>query len=379
MLYHLPKCVLLLTLVSIAPVFGAEQQPARVSPVVRTETLDGQFPCNASAAFAQIPGQTDMFVGRGVGIGSLEYCHCPTRRDTSFLALYQMDWNSLKMTLTKFLFQPARPPAKEPSGVWSAYDPYAASYRGEIWIAFECALPGTVGSCVAPMTQDAQSLDLSRLTVLVRGDKRGSASTPVLLNFQDHLYLYWTIDAAENRLSQNTLVSRGMELEKDPQGRLWGVGSRGHSVVTDDPRLTTLVDDVNPSDATTNHVAHLRSIFVVGSTIIAISTLGGTAGQEVCASSHQISPGCWRISLSVADAPLEENAFGRKKVILTSLPYNNGIDYPRIVVDPFRHKLLLGQFFPLKLPEPASKSPQIPTGVRYLLFDSIIAAALKSQ
>jgi hypothetical protein len=287
-----------------------------------------------------------------------------------------MDWANHKMILVNYLFRPQKPPVREPAGVWSAYDPYATSYNGRIWVAFECAVPGNVSTCIAPMTPDSQGLDLSRLTVAVQGSAQKSASTPVLLNFQNGLYLYWVIDSNAHQLPSFTMITRGMQLQQDAQGRMWGAESGGHAVATDDPRLTMLVDDVNPADTTANHVAQLRSAIVAGSKILAITTLGGTA-QQVCVSAHENSPGCFRMSLSIAAAPLGQNVFGRKVVSVPSLP-NNVVSYPRIFVDPSGHRMLIGAFFPPKVPDPRNKQPQVPTGVRYIPFDPIMAAALRS-
>jgi hypothetical protein len=351
------------------------------SQLITAETADGQLPCNTSAAFAQLPGQTDMFIGRGFGPGSLAYCHNPgPGSQGAFLALFRMDWDKHKMTLVNYLFRPQKPPVREPAGVWSAYDPYAASYNGKVWVAFECAVAGmgTASSCVAPMAPDLGHLDLSRLTVLAQGNTQKSASTPVLLNFLNRLYVYWTINHEQNQLPANVLITRGMPLEEDSHGRLWGAGSEGRPVMTDDTNRTTLVGDVIPSDPTANHVAHLRSVLAVGTKILAISTLGGTAGQQVCASSHQLSPGCWRMSLSIADAPLGENVFRKKVVELPSLP-GNVVEYPRVIVDPGGRKLLMGQFLPPKVSGPTNARPQVLAGVRYLSFDYIIEEALRAQ
>jgi hypothetical protein len=346
------------------------------SPAISTETPDGRMVCNAGAAYSQIPGKIDMFVGRGFGIGTLDYCHAPTRREPGFLALFRMDWARSKMLMLRYLL---KPPARTTARVWSAYDPYAAAYNGKVWIAFECAIPGSTSSCIAPMTPDLAGLDLSRLTVAVQGNAQKSASSPVLLKFMNRLYMYWSVDFEknQNRLPANTLTSRGMELREDGYGRLWGAGSEGHPVATDNPRLTSLVKDVDARDPTANHVAVITAAVALGRRILAISSIGGTAGREVCRSTHDLSPGCWRISVSIADAPLGPNVFGRRVVDLPSLP-GNVVEYPRVAIDPAGHKVLLGNFQPPKVPESLRGRARVPASVRYIPFDSIVAAAQRS-
>jgi hypothetical protein len=365
-------CLALLTRDRPAVAIGA----FAASPPISSETPDGRPVCNAGAAYSQIPGKIDMFVGRGFGVGTLDYCHAPRRREPGFLALFRMDWARSKMLMSRYLL---RPPERTSARVWSAYDPYAVAYNGKVWIAFECAIPGSTSSCIAPMTPDLAGLDLSRLTVAVQGNTEKSASSPVLLKFGNRLYMYWSIDFEQgrNRLPANTLISRGMELREDGYGRLWGAGSEDRPVATDNPRLTSLVRDIDAGDTTADHVAVITDAVGLGRRILAISSIGGTAGQEVCRSTHDLSPGCWRISLSIADAPLGPNVFGRRIVDLPSLP-GNVVEYPRVVFDPAGRKVLLGNFQPPKIPGSMRGRPQVPASIRYIPFDSIVAAALRS-
>ena len=362
-----PKIAFFLVLATVGA--ARAQEVTTASPVISVRTADAQIPCNASAAFAQIPGRRDYFIGRGGGVGTLDFCHNGGRRDTGFLALYKFDWTKHEMTLVKYLFRPQRPPARYPGGVWSAYDPTVVAYKGEIWVAFECAVPETVASCLAPLTKDDE-FEFGRLSVVVKGDRRGSASTPVIVVFKDHPYLYWTIDAEQNQLHDNPLVSRGVELYEDTDGRMWGVGSGGHSMTTDDPHLTTLVDDVDPADSTADHVAHLRFVTVVNDRLLAITTLGGLSGREVCRSSHDVSPGCWRMDFSITDQPLAPNGFRARPTPWPAMP-DNMVEYPRIIEDAAGRHLLLGQFIAPKAPEgPLQGHARVPDGVRYLNFEA---------
>jgi hypothetical protein len=343
------------SLVSGAAVADAAPTP---QPITVT-TTDGQLICNTSAAFSQIPGHPELFVGRGFGIGSLDYCHQKRKDDLPFLALFRMDWHRHVLTMDHFLL---KPPMKTGSGVdlRAAYDPYVATYKGELWVAFECAVPGAVSSCVAPLSADLKEIDASRLSVPAEGilGPHGSnkqivcilsASAPTLLNFGGNLYLYWQLDPFDNQLPENKLFTRGMQLQKNAKGLLWGVASGDHPVKTDDPHLTTLVHDVIAGDQTSDHVAVTTDTVVVGGKILEISSLGGTGGQEPCRSTHQASPGCWRVSLSVADKPLGANVFGEHPLPGPTLPANV-IEYPRVIVGPGGGHYLLGYFSIPKMP-----------------------------
>jgi hypothetical protein len=374
---------------------SAQISSASSSPEIRFYSPDGRIVCSASSSSSQIPGHPDLFVGRACGIGSLDYCHQCHPALTTSLALFRMDWKANKMVMMNYLLKlPDRPHGlTTPTGIYitDASDPYVASYHGELWIAFEATAPwrnstgiatGTPdlnSTCIAPMTPDMKGLDLRRLTLVAHGTALKSASAPVLLNFQDHLYVYWTIDYTLAQLPQNTLVTRGMELKQDSQGRLWGAGSGGRPVATDDPRLTSLVHDVDVSDTTANHVAGIWGAVVVGKNILVTSYLGGTAGKECCKSPHEVSPGCWRMAVSVAKRPLGANVFGKKIVDLPSLP-DNVVSYARVIVDPSGRKLLLSRFDPPnKMPGTANARPHIETGVRYIPFDSLITEALEAH
>jgi hypothetical protein len=205
------------------------------------------------------------------------------------------------------------------------------------------------------MAPNGKSLDLVRMTIVAKGRlgpgpnggivSLNSASTPVLLPFQGKLYIYWSIDPFSNERPEVTLPTRGMQLEKDDHNRLWGVAWNGQTVMADDPRLTALVRDVDPHDTTANHLAWIADFCVEGNSILALSSVGGTAGQQVCRSPHDASPGCMRVVLSVANSPLGTNVFGNHVVPSANLP-GNVIDYPRFVVDPSDHSLLFGSFLP---------------------------------
>jgi hypothetical protein len=138
-----------------------------------------------------------------------------------------------------------------------------------------------------------------------------SAKTPTLLNHNGELYLYWQVDPSDDERPRSLMVTRGMELEQDSHGRLWGKGSSGRPLYADDPKLTTPVHDVRRGDRTADHVALTSDIVELGDDkVLEISSIGGTAGKQVCRSAQDDSLGCWRVGLSISNAPLGDNVFG---------------------------------------------------------------------
>jgi hypothetical protein len=249
-------------------------------------------------------------------------------------------------------------------------------------VAFECTVPGEVSTCVAPLLPDLTNIDLSRLSVPALGTigphaPNGqivgliSASAPTLLNYHGRLFLYWAVDyfGDDSALPQNHLATRGMELEEDPKKRLWGKGSLERSVSPIDPRLTSLVMEVTAGDPTADHVAALGDAHVVGSKIVGIFSIGGTGGTEVCRRPRDISPGCWRVLLSVANVPLGNNVFAQHELPAVSLP-SNAIEYPRLIVDPEGRNFLFGNFIQTKAPAMQEQRILYPSGgVGYIPFD----------
>jgi hypothetical protein len=316
-------------------------------------TPDNSVVCNTSGAFSQVPGHVDYFVGRGLGIGSLDYCH-KLKNPHGFLALYKMDWASHTLMLAKQLLSP---PVSTPTGfqVTSAIDPDVVLFKGQLWVAFECLVQGASSSCVAPLAPNLQSIDIGRLTVPAMGilGPRSasnpqivclqSASAPTLFVRNGKLYLYWQVDSFDNSLRQNTLVTRGMELVPSARGLMWGARSGERPVQTSNPALTTLVKDVDQTNSTEDHVAVVSDLTEVNGKILAVSSIGGTAGGVVCRSTHDQSPGCWRVGVSVSTEPLAKNGFGQQKITPYLLP-GNVVEYPRFVVDPSGRHYMMGLY-----------------------------------
>jgi hypothetical protein len=365
--------------------FSAATSIARATvalQIVSASSQDGDMICNTSGAFSQVPGRADYFVGRGFGVGTLDYCHNGLHNPSAFLALFKMDWERHILVLEHYLLQP---PLVLRTGVelHSSYDPYVAVYNDEFWVTFECTSPRAVSTCVAPLSADLAHLDLSRLTVAVMGTlgPHGankqivglvSASAPTLLTMRGELFLYWQVDYFDNQLPQNAMVTRGMKLRMDARGRLWGVGADGNSVRTDDPKLTTVVSDVDLEDTTSNHVSLTTDVRVFDNRILEIASIGGTEGAQICRSTHDVSLGCWRVSLSIATSPLGRHVFGKDLIKSSSLPAN-GIEYPRIIVDPHGDYHLFGNFFSPRDPRTASMIPERfgcdKTGLGYIPID----------
>lgn len=345
------KLALIMTLITSEAMASAAFDTTHVQPV-GVSTADGQVVCNVSGAFSQVPGHPDLFVGRGFGTGSLDYCH-KLHNALAFLALFHMDWQQHKLTMGEILL---KPPVKTSSGVelHNAYDPYVAEYQGTLWVAFECTVPNAVSSCIVPLNLQSNTLDLSRLSVPVEGTlgPHGahkqivgllSASAPTLLAYSGRLILYWQVDAFDNQLPENPLVTRGGDLQLDSHGMLWIGGSPGHPVKTDDPQRTRLVHDIKEGDPSSDHVAVLSDAMMVDGKVLGVASVGGTGGQQICRSTHDVSPGCWRVALSVSTDPLGRNSFGEHRLELPELPANV-IEYPRIITDPNGHHYLMGNF-----------------------------------
>jgi hypothetical protein len=366
--------LMLLTAETLAA--GAAFDTTHVQPV-SVSTADGQVVCNVSGAFSQVPGHPDLFVGRGFGTGSLDYCH-KLHNPLAFLALFHMDWQQHKLTLGEILL---KSPVKTSSGVdlHNGYDPYVTQYDGTYWVAFECTAPAAVSTCVVPLDLEKKTLDLNRLSVPVEGTlgPHGSrkqvvgllsASAPTLLTHAGKLFMYWQIDSFDNQLPENPLITRGAELQLDSHGKLWIAGSGGHPIKTDDPQRSALVHDVKHGDQKSDHVAVLSDAVSVGNKVVEIASVGGSGGKEICRSTHDVSPGCWRMEFAVSDNPIQHDTFGAHHLEVDGLPANL-VEYPRVITDPNGHHYLMGNFGQPKA-EPLSNRVLIPVkGLAYIPFE----------
>ncbi len=336
---------------------------------VATKLL-GHDLCN-SVAFAQVPSEESLFVGRLLTPAptSCTLLAQATANGTraATLALFRMDWaaNTLavvqaphlrrttvevtdsltstsgtpavtatlvpKLPLT--LPHPMFPGAPRPT-LSSAYDPSVMAFGGGLWVAFECvtnnvfpvARTAGVSSCVAPFTPE-HGVDLDRLSIVVTGTAKDpdpaneiyAAAVPQLFTFDNRIYLYWSAIRSLVTGKQQTwlsIVIRGMELHaargKDGLLRLWGVGSGDVPVDSHDPALNVVVAGLTPGDPTANTAEDAAGVFVREGRIYLASAIGGSKiADEPCVSPGNDLYGCFRLRIARAAVPLAANAPGR--------------------------------------------------------------------
>jgi hypothetical protein len=342
---------------------GAAQATVPETPV-SVVTISGQVVCNASASFAAIPGQPNMFVGRVLAIGSQRFCSAGKFTTQPALGIFQMDWTTNQMVFQNYLL--VTPITISGTYVRSSYDPSIMTYNGENWIAWECTPHYSgleyVSSCMAPLLPDLSGIDETRFSVPVLGNTGpnpnnpgqmialSSASIPQLLNFGGTPYIYWAIDhnIAVNTAS-NPMVSRGAMLRQDLNEKFWVFGAGSNPVLTDNPSLTTVVRDVVSGDTTADHVSQVRIVYAdpAGQGLYTISNVGGTNGS-VCLNPASVSQGCWRTAVNYTTDPLAYNTFSQNPVPTTNFPINP-TGYPRLLTRPTAGQVeLFTQFSPPK-------------------------------
>ncbi|MHB1843502.1 MAG: hypothetical protein ACYCWW_01530 [Deltaproteobacteria bacterium] len=298
--------------------------------------------CNA-VSYAQLPGQTDLFLGRLAQNASCSQWA---------IGLYRMDWTTSALALVGTAFQTPQT-LSDGSAVTSAYDPTIIAYGGELWAAFECAgnFPG-VGSCVGPFDPATGTIDASRTNQPITGTSaipndpyRYSASVPKLLAFQGQAYLYWS--AVKQQKSDGSWVditSRGALLAEEPSGlhRLWAAGHSG-PIASYDPASDVEVWGVG-SSSTTDTVADMQGVFTDGQHVFATAGLGG--GTTCLTSPASGVPGCYQLAIARTQNPLAQGVFGGgDQLALSELP-NNAQNYTRLFVAPDCSRNLMGIFYP---------------------------------
>jgi hypothetical protein len=354
------KNLLVATAWVLALGLGAGQAQVTETPV-SVVTTSGQIVCNASASFAAIPGQPDMFVGRVIAIGSQAFCNAGNFTTQPALGIFQMNWAANQMVFRNYLF--GTPITINGTYVRSSYDPSIMTYGGENWLAWECTphYGGLeyVSSCMAPLLPDLSGIDQTRFSIPVCGNtgpnpnnptqmiSLTSASIPQLLNFGGTPYIYWAIDhnIAVNTAS-NPMVSRGAMLQKDLNGNFWVFGAGSNPVQTDDPNLTTVVRDVVPGDTTADHLSQVRIVYAdqTGQGLYTMSNVGGTNGS-ICINPASVSQGCWRTEVNYTTEPLAYNTFSQDPLPTTNFPINPTA-YPRPFTLPTGQVRLFTKFFP---------------------------------
>ncbi len=300
------------------------------------ESYSGQFlstkvitlGCNDSV-FSQVPGHLDLFLSR-------QAKGCSPASGWQ-VVLDHFDWTSKAFTLQKVVI----PTPLQITGatITTAYDPYPASYAGDIWIAFECAGPSIFGAstCLAPMNPSTYSIDPSRTYVVITGNRnapgiQSSASDPKLFSFEGKIYLYWTTVVMNNGKWVG-IAERGAELSQEEGGLrlLWVNGSGGRAIEAHDPKLS--VEVWADGD--------MFSIIQVGSRIYATAGRAGGA----CVSPSVDMPRCYQLMISETTVPLGFDIFNRKVAPDELLPTASQ-EYARFLQAPNGRLFIIGHFVP---------------------------------
>lgn len=324
--------------------------------------------CN-SVVFAQIPGHPDYFLGRIRGNpGSC----LSTERQLWGIALFRMDWNTNTLIFRKEVFRPSTVVSAGVSAgatavrVHHSFDPSVVSYKGELWVAFECAT-GHTSTCVGPLDWNTASIDPSRTTVVVQGndaDPRSgllySASVPNIFVFHNRLYVYWSavrIRRAGRIWRQITI--RGMQLAQEPSGRrrIWGAGSPGVPVASHDPARNVEVLGLNPADPYANQSADVKGVYADRNYVYLITSLGGTGpdGRATCLNPRGTSFGCYRMQIFRSPSPLGRDVFNPHPLVSPMLPLNPAA-YQRPFTAPGGTLRILGMFYNAKAQYPQARN-----------------------
>jgi hypothetical protein len=323
--------------------------------------------CNATS-LAQVPGSTELFLGRqlltsdGQIAGTTGPNDCsggnPDNERTGrifnrwALTLSKLDWSTHKLTPVKVILDTSIDPATKRSRailsggpmrgavIRSAYDPDAVHFRDQYLIVYECTLEngktfGVQGtsSCISAYDPRQQTIDLARTLVIVSGaqisaSNFNAAAVPELLVYRDRLFLYWSALSIENgRFAQVSI--RGVELLVT-HGEVSVKGASGSVVHSLDEPATTRVWAVDPADPLSSTTADLRALWVAKDSIVVAASLGGTG----CTAPSDAMPGCFRLALTKAEDPVANNGFGRGKRVGATLLPSNAQEYTRPIRDP---------------------------------------------
>ncbi len=359
--------------------------------------------CNATA-LAQLPGSSDLFIGRQLltadgriaGVDGPNDCSGgnPDNRKAGkifnrwSLTLDRLDWQARRFSIVKPLLDTSIEPGTGHSRaaitggpmrgavIRSAYDASVVSYRGEQLVAYECVLEeprfGVQGTsaCLSAYDPTRQVIDLSRTQVIVSGVHAGgrfyAAAVPELLVFQGRLYLYWSALAVDAGKFVEIAV-RGAELETSG-GTLAIRGGGGALVHCLDRPATTEVWSPSPGDPASDSAVDIRALWVSGGSVVAMASVGGSA----CASPAGDSRGCFRLSIVRAQQPLGEGVFNHAPQVEASDLPSNPQEYTRPVRDPSGHYWLMGHYLRPKanggsedrpVPDPAYWKAAKPNGV----------------
>jgi hypothetical protein len=344
--------------------------PGQDAPQAAGAQIIARPGCNASA-FAQLPHNTDLFIGRQL-LGADGQLAPPARAQDcsggdpanektgkSFnrwsLMLDRFDWKSNKFEVVKPLIDTSVDPATGRSRaritagpmkgaiIRSAYDPSTIIYKNVYYVAYECTIEdgaryGAAGtsSCISVFDSQSRTIDFSRTRVLVNGTERQgvfwAAAVPLLLEISGKLYLYWSAGARRDGQIVDWRV-RSAEISVDEGGpRIKGSGSRPvHS-------MTSLGQDVWRSGHGTE-ILDLFNVFRDADTAYALFASGGRG----CSAPSSGVPDCYRLSVSKVTPASAAQIIDTTRLILRPLPVN-AVEYPILARDPQGRVFLMGHF-----------------------------------
>jgi hypothetical protein len=334
--------------------------------------------CNAGAFF-QIPGQSDLFLGRARDYGEPGSGNKCDRRPSGvavqWLALYKMNWQAHSLNYVQDVLKPPMRIAAaddRPVLLKNAYDPSVISYNGELWVAFECGGAGFRGAsvCIGPLDRNTYTInDPRRVNMVIEGGpaENGfmySASSPILIVFRGRVYVYWAAlqgDTASGKWFADAV--RGMEVVQERSGlrRMWGLGSVGRPAPSYAPHLNVEVAGVDASDPMSDQSVDLKGAYVSGNDIYMTAGLGGRGpgGKLNCYSGGGASYGCFRLQIFRSSSPLGPEIFNRHPLTGPKLPFNP-TGYSRFFTDNHGQLSIMGYFFP---PHPNYNTPYlVPSG-----------------
>jgi hypothetical protein len=228
----------------------------------------------------------------------------------------------------------------------SAYDPSVVKFGGTTFIAFECTLENgesfgiqQTSSCMAAYDPSSKSIDMSRATVIVSGDKHGNsyqvASVPRLLSYRGKLYLYWSAIVITNGQVVRA-VARGGEL--NVKSRIPFLRANGKH--TPRPFDASSVEVWAPNGSPkSDGLANIMSFAKLGDAFIVFAAVGGGG----CTAPDSKSPSCFRLILKSSRTPLKYLGFGSAEGVGIGVP-TNPQEYALPVVDPNGHWWVLGHF-----------------------------------
>lgn len=323
--------------------------------------------CNASS-LSQIPGTSDLFVGRQLINTSADPCSGSRWK----LVLLRFDWANRSFSFVKDLISP---PAngisldnQRGTRVNTTYDASLADINGELWMVFECAgsggalSGGFASSCAAPVSRGDYSVDLGRMTAVVVGvgiagaQPGRSASVPKIFVYQGIPYLYWT--AVEFKHPANAdvitrIATRGAQLSRSASGLLWVAGMQAGLGADQGDEVLGASDD-----GLVGGLADGFDVKVIGDRLL----LTSGAGQTGCAT--PISPmfGCYHLQIRTAASPLGYHVYNASVVNNVVLPPNPQ-EYSRLAMDPSGAWYIIGAFGAPFTAGSATPASTVPTGM----------------